>query len=696
MQCDVQEIHDIDRRREVSGSGILGITGCLALVPFLHFVLPGAWVQCKRLFCSRRPVPSQEQSPDAVTTHDNDHTNKTSSENPVPRRNAVAEHCHMMSVTGITVERSNEIEQEPATPIHTDAVDELFLRESESCALVCGYAMNIQGVWVFTFAVVARGAWSFLCVYMLCMIFVSAPLLLLELALGQYTRRCSFDSAQVIHPIWRGLALCQLVVASSWCVKTLTSASVAAIYLWGCAEFPTPWATDSFSYLTKTVLNSYSGDLEGKGLGEIQVEIALTMGVVCFLAFLITARSMKFQATIARDLFVAVWILLLGLVFSCLQLSGWRVTLAAACGSALFSCVGGLLFFMLVGHYAVETGCSVADVIRDLSLTASEGNTMRSIFAVLPVAFFSIERGGNVVSVLFFFMLIATSLNTILLLWQHVLLCGYSFVHARSNVSKLAVSALVCVVFFSGGLPYCTRLGQHLVIITTENCSGLVCGLACGEAIMIAVSFKVKRMIISIRMATFGNPSTPNGRIIPFETTFLFIFHVVVPLVSFACFVYESWQSYSVERPSTGLEWYQKVTYLGMASSVFIGLWGSWRGRSGLPSLSDEEYLMRVALGEVSVRPVRPKVVFHVPNHRAHTWSGVDSKVSSVRSWVRGVSGRVVRSTVRMTVRGGAIEPSQNARESVVAESPDADREETTSTPSTQQSSVDVEILFGV
>lgn len=62
----------------------------------------------------------------------------------------------MMSVTGITVERSNEIEQEPATPIHTDAVDELFLRESESCALVCGYAMNIQGVWVFTFAVVAR------------------------------------------------------------------------------------------------------------------------------------------------------------------------------------------------------------------------------------------------------------------------------------------------------------------------------------------------------------------------------------------------------------------------------------------------------------------------------------------------------------------------------------------------------------
>lgn len=656
----------------------------------------------------------------------------------------------MMSVTGITVERSNEIEQEPATPIHTDAVDELFLRESESCALVCGYAMNIQGVWVFTFAVVARGAWSFLCVYMLCMIFVSAPLLLLELALGQYTRRCSFDSAQVIHPIWRGLALCQLVVASSWCVKTLTSASVAAIYLWGCAEFPTPWATDSFSYLTKTVLNSYSGDLEGKGLGEIQVEIALTMGVVCFLAFLITARSMKFQATIARDLFVAVWILLLGLVFSCLQLPGWRegvefclgtfhgeligdpetwslalsvsflslgpgmgasmtlasvghpkndvvrVTLAAACGSALFSCVGGLLFFMLVGHYAVETGCSVADVIRDLSLTASEGNTMRWIFAVLPVAFFSIERGGNVVSVLFFFMLIATSLNTILLLWQHVLLCGYSFVHARSNVSKLAVSALVCVVFFSGGLPYCTRLGQHLVIITTENCSGLVCGLACGEAIMIAVSFKVKRMIISIRMATFGNPSTPNGRIIPFETTFLFIFHVVVPLVSFACFVYESWQSYSVERPSTGLEWYQKVTYLGMASSVFIGLWGSWRGRSGLPSLSDEEYLMRVALGEVSVRPVRPKVVFHVPNHRAHTWSGVDSKVSSVRSWVRGVSGRVVRSTVRMTVRGGAIEPSQNARESVVAESPDADREETTSTPSTQQSSVDVEILFGV
>ena len=266
-----------------------------------------------------------------------------------------------------------------------------------------------------------------------------------------------------------------------------------------------------------------------------------------------------------------------------------RVTVVTACGCLLFSVFGGLVFFMVMGHYAQILGCSVAEVL-DLTNVwhVTEEESFFVVFGYLPAAFLDMDS-SNLVSALLFALMICLSFSTMLFLLHHLTHCAHVWFNARTTVAKWAVSALMCIMFFFVGLQFCTRQGRYLHSIATENCATLLCGLACGEVVMIMVSFQFKRMVISIRMSTFGNRFTPNGRIVPYQSTFQFLMLIVIPLTSLGFFGYLCVESFKRERSSAGLEWYQMLTFLGMASGVIIGLWGAWRGQSALGSLAQED-----------------------------------------------------------------------------------------------------------
>jgi len=742
--------YETDMNVEVSGDGILGIVGCLALVPFLHvFYARAALFYFKNVGRASRRAPLQFSATD-TTARQLGEVEKEGVAKGQSRSTVKHEPRRAVNLTDITPEDIvDEKWQEHATPAQKTVIEEPFLREHESCALLLGYAMGVRSIWEFPYAVAVGGGWAYILVYAMSMAFVSAPLLLMELALGQYTRVCSFQSAQMIHPIWSGLALCQKVVASCWCVRSLMPASLAWVYAWGCAEFPPRWAKNSLTYLEDELLNSYApDDLPNQGLGEIQLGIAAAMGVTCILLFLVTTRSIKFQATIARDLVVAVWLLLLAILCSLSQLSGswkgiifylstfdgkllgdasvWssavtmtflslapgmgaavtlasvahpksdmvRVTVVTACGCLLFSVFGGLVFFMVMGHYAQILGCSVAEVL-DLTNVwhVTEEESFFVVFGYLPAAFLDMDS-SNLVSALLFALMICLSFSTMLFLLHHLTHCAHVWFNARATVAKWAVSALMCIMFFFVGLQFCTRQGRYLHSIATENCATLLCGLACGEVVMIMVSFQFKRMVISIRMSTFGNRFTPNGRIVPYQSTFQFLMLIVIPLTSLGFFGYLCVESFKRERSSAGLEWYQMLTFLGMASGVIIGLWGAWRGQSALGSLAQEELLLRAALGEVTLVRDEPKEVFHVLQAESTNKPPDPPKNTSLKHWVgrgsaaRGSGNRATELYDRSSRRSSTLEDPEE-------EYQDMEGDAGSSSESTPRS-IDAQMLFGI
>lgn len=134
------------------------------------------------------------------------------------------------------------------------------LRSSDYLLTLIGYAIGIGNVWRFPYIISQNGGSAAVVAYLLCTVFVSIPLFLMELIIGQHTRQSTIKCYNMIRPKWRGLGFAQ--AALLMCVLTYYQILLAysSIYLLNSVYDPLPWSYEASHINTTTMLGNTSSD----------------------------------------------------------------------------------------------------------------------------------------------------------------------------------------------------------------------------------------------------------------------------------------------------------------------------------------------------------------------------------------------------------------------------------------------------
>merc|ERR1719225_226116 len=113
-----------------------------------------------------------------------------------------------------------------------------------SFLLACiGYAVGLGNIWRFPYNAYRSGGGAFLIPYFIMLGLCGVPLLFMELAVGQYTRRGPIGALYRLCPILRGAGVGTVVISFLLCTYYNVILSWAMFYLTASFQSPLPWAT---------------------------------------------------------------------------------------------------------------------------------------------------------------------------------------------------------------------------------------------------------------------------------------------------------------------------------------------------------------------------------------------------------------------------------------------------------------------
>jgi len=507
-----------------------------------------------------------------------------------------------------------------------------------------GYAIGIGNLWRFPYLVGKWGGGAFVLAYLVCLVFVAIPAYLIEMVMGQYTRKSTIDCFKMIHPRWTGLGFGQVIMLF-WVIPYYNVlVAYACIYIAGSLSDPLPWIGDSAKYWNVNVLNNYAGNYDGVGLGGIHWQLAVALLVV----WLIIALSVAFGKQILAKV---TWVTVLGPVFLLIVLLVRSVMLdgaadgikfyigkfdgemlgkldmwAAACGQILFSLSPGMgtaitlssytkpkedvvktcfivsicnSAFSLVGGFAIFS--IVGNIAYNINAAGGSTTVAEQARAGTGLAFIAIAQGmttfgdgTNVMSVLFFMVLLTLGLDSTFA-WVETFMASIEDYLERAGVrvQRWKIVMVTCSIFYACGLPYCTRMGNELLDTVDHYVVAyfLLLGVAL-EAVLFTVNFGWRRLAVSVKRATFGNPATPDGRKVSPELFWQFCLAVTVPVMSLFLFVYML--QADLQTPYGGYPgWVQGIGAFGLSLVLValpIGAVLNWNGKSELPTMKEESH----------------------------------------------------------------------------------------------------------
>eukprot|EP00929_Paragymnodinium_shiwhaense_P059041 TRINITY_DN29558_c0_g1_i1.p1 TRINITY_DN29558_c0_g1~~TRINITY_DN29558_c0_g1_i1.p1 ORF type:complete len:639 (-),score=145.59 TRINITY_DN29558_c0_g1_i1:322-2238(-) len=478
-----------------------------------------------------------------------------------------------------------ELEDEQRGPMHmVRSWSLLSVREEQGSTGyllgLLGYAIGIGNLWRFPYLVGKYGGGAFVFAYLCCLVMIAIPLYLMELVMGQYTRRNTIGCFNMIHPRWVGLgwgqAICLFFALSYYNVLLAYS----CIYIASSMFSPLLWAEDSTAYWRDSILNAVQEGEDQPGLGAIQWHLVAALFVVWLMVFFALAFGKKILEKVTWVTVVGPIVLLIVLLvrtaflpgaaegvafyifkFDAAQLADpevwaiacgqilfslspgfgtaitmssftkktedvYRVCLTVAFSNSLFSLTGGFAIFGILGNLAHKTGKSVEEVAS----TSGPGLA----FIAIAEAMSTLGAAGNVFSVLFFTMLLSLGLDSTFA-WADTFV-AYIADYLRERRCKVALWKTVgvtCLVLFVCGLPYCTRRGNQLLDIIDHYVASYFLLFGCSlECIMFGRFFGFRRLVVAIKRATLGSPDTPEGRNIFMPCFWRVCLHFFVPVAT--------------------------------------------------------------------------------------------------------------------------------------------------------------------
>lgn len=516
-----------------------------------------------------------------------------------------------------------------------------------------GYAIGIGNLWRFPYLVGTWGGGAFIVAYLVCLLLVSIPAYMIEMVMGQYTRKSTIDCFRAIHPRWAGLGFGQAIMLFLCLSYYNLLLAYSMIYVAGSLLDPLPWAGDSGKYWQQDVLNSYGGDYDGQGLGPVQWKLAAALLFVWTVVYLSLAFGKEILAKVTWVTVVGPIVMLVVLLVRAVTLDGAHDGIefyigkfdakvfgdlkmwAAACGQILFSLspgfgtaitmssytrptenvfrtcmtvavsnsafslVGGVAIFSIVGNitYRINAAGGVLNEAGQyVHTTVAEQAKSGTGLAFIAIAdgMQTFGAGANAMSVIFFMVLFTLGLDSTFA-WAETFVSYVQdfFASSGSKVkpSRSTIVGTVCVLFFLTGLFYCTRMGNELLDVVDHYVISyfLLFGVAV-EAVMFTLDFGWRRLEVHVKASTLGNPATPGGQDVVPSWFWWAAIPATLPAMSLLLFAYMLYDD--IRAPYGGYpDWVQAIGWFLLTVVVAVTpLGGIWQWRKhGAGSLAPLE-----------------------------------------------------------------------------------------------------------
>jgi len=222
-----------------------------------------------------------------------------------------------------------------------------------------GYAIGIGNLWRFPYLVGKWGGGAFVFAYLCSLVLVSAPLYLVEMGMGHQTRCSALDCFRAIHPRWIGLGLSQAFMLFCCLSYFNVLIAYAVYYVAASLQSPLPWSHEAsgaeslnpaLTYWQDDVLQAYTGDLSGHGLGPLQWHLTAALLFVWLIVFLSLAFGKHILAKVT-------WVTVVGPVLMLIMLLVQSTTLEGA-GSGIEFYMGKFDVNKLADIQLWATACS--------------------------------------------------------------------------------------------------------------------------------------------------------------------------------------------------------------------------------------------------------------------------------------------------------------------------------------------------
>eukprot|EP00928_Gymnodinium_smaydae_P032909 TRINITY_DN23724_c0_g2_i1.p1 TRINITY_DN23724_c0_g2~~TRINITY_DN23724_c0_g2_i1.p1 ORF type:complete len:624 (-),score=28.83 TRINITY_DN23724_c0_g2_i1:299-2170(-) len=506
-----------------------------------------------------------------------------------------------------------------------------------------GYAIGIGNVWRFPYLVGRHGGCAFIVAYLVCLFFVAIPMYLMEFVIGQYTRRSTMNCFKMLHPRWVGLGWGQAVMLFFCLGYYNVLLAYSCIYLYSSLSSPLPWHNRSAAFWMIDVLNSYP-EKEGFGFGPLQVQTVVALLWVWTILFVSLAFGKHVLEKVTWITVVGPILLMCVLLIRVSQLNGaWEGVVfyigkfdgalllspdlwAIACGQILFSLSPGFGTAITMSSYtkknedvfrvcwivalcnsafSLTAGFAIFGILGNLALRS--GQTVEELASASGpgLAFVVIAEGmsywgplANVMAVLFFLMLFTLGLDSTFAWLETFVSYLADFCEAHNmKLARWKIVLLSCLLFFTCGLPYCTRRGIDLLDIIDHYCASyfLLFG-CCAECIMFTIDFGWPRFELAIKHATIGNTRTPKGRDLSFPRFWRFCLSCLIPIVTISLFFQLLWRDFTTpfQNYDSGFQaigWCVLCMCLTVTPLTFFR-----KGHTSLRPLADEQKRFREEL----------------------------------------------------------------------------------------------------
>ncbi|XP_018604595.2 sodium- and chloride-dependent GABA transporter 1 [Scleropages formosus] len=141
--------------------------------------------------------------------------------------------------TGLVRAHAVKTELEPTDTAHEDRGT--WGRRLEFVLASVGYAVGLGNVWRFPYLCYRSGGGAFLIPYVIMLFLCGIPLLLMEFAIGQYTRLGPVLTLAKICPLLKGVGLATVVISFILCTYYNVLMTWALYYLFNSFGTPLPW-----------------------------------------------------------------------------------------------------------------------------------------------------------------------------------------------------------------------------------------------------------------------------------------------------------------------------------------------------------------------------------------------------------------------------------------------------------------------
>jgi len=185
-----------------------------------------------------------------------------------------------------------------------------------------GFSLNLHSLWLLPLSVIQNGGVTFLLMYLVMVAVCGAPLLLMEMTLGQYSGMATTQLFYHLCPLLSGLGVCQsiyglLTIIQSVAVMTWISQAMFLL-------FKDQNIGEKFLY--EKVLNKEDHNIHD--LGSLNIDLVIVLGIVMISLFVLVGAGLRSVGKVSMVTVPACFMLIIALTIrSCWEEGGAQAIL---------------------------------------------------------------------------------------------------------------------------------------------------------------------------------------------------------------------------------------------------------------------------------------------------------------------------------------------------------------------------------